>query len=327
MPRRPTGYAQKMLPVLISTTYRDSAESPGPENSLDIIPAVSALLYVRRGILYYIRKSLAFWVRWTCAVSAITLTSCNCITRPSTEELRSIALNSELNARAFARATRPAYPYSVILGGAYSVPDLQNAIARDPAIASHYAGFDIAHTVLLRNDRAMLRYVSYRKDDHIVWTRVPLRIPQGELLLSDGVSLARARCGNRLSATPVRPAPERAPDVELSIPDIEPPHANAPLKRLDGSEPGPPLSDLLMEPDEQSAFANPNLLLPSTTARPMVTGMAGTSPGTLFPVAAAGPSNLITPVPEPSTQGQVALTLGLVLIVALSFRRSNRNTK
>jgi hypothetical protein len=45
-------------------------------------------------------------------------------------------------------------------------------------------------------------YVSYRMGDRIYWTRKKLLIPEGELVLTDGVHFARTRCGNRLSLTP-----------------------------------------------------------------------------------------------------------------------------
>lgn len=294
-------------------------KNPEPENSVDIALTVSALLHVRKAS----GKHIIFGLRCICAIAVMALTSCNWITRSSTGEPHPIAPDRESDVPLSPRSMRPAYRYSVILGGAYSGWELRDAIARDPVVASHYAGFDIAHTVVLRNTRVMLRYVSYRKGEHIAWTRAPLRIPKGELLLSDGSSFARARCGNRLSAMPVRPAPRDGPDVELSIPDVDAPHANSPVKPRDRSEPSPPSLNLFMEPDEQPAFANPNLIVPRITSESLVTGMAGTPLTPFFSIPGPEPSNSVTPVPEPSTRLQVAFTLGFILILALSFRRSN----
>ena len=103
---------------------------------------------------------------------------------------------------ALIRSLRPNYPYSIIPGGAYTPRELQSAHDGDDLIHSHYSGFNVntAKLVRLMDDR--FQYVSYRLDDHVFWTKRKLRIPRGELLLTDGTSYARARCGNRLSDNP-----------------------------------------------------------------------------------------------------------------------------
>ena len=63
-----------------------------------------------------------------------------------------------------------------------------------------------------------MAYVSYRKNNSIFATRKQLRIPKGELVLTDGTHLARARCGNRLSDTPAEPTSaqeEPTPDLMM----------------------------------------------------------------------------------------------------------------
>ena len=103
---------------------------------------------------------------------------------------------------ALVRSLRPSYPYSVIPGGVYSLRELEFADGRDTVVRSHYANFDVknAKLVSLTDDR--YQYVSYRLKDQVYWTNKKLRIPKGELLLTDGISYARARCGNRLSDKP-----------------------------------------------------------------------------------------------------------------------------
>jgi hypothetical protein len=66
-----------------------------------------------------------------------------------------------------------------------------------------------------------LMYVSYRKADQVFWTKTRHKIPKGETVLSDGQSLARVRCGNRLSPKPQAPiASEQEPTEEaLDFPD------------------------------------------------------------------------------------------------------------
>ena len=111
-------------------------------------------------------------------------------------------------------ALRPMYPYSIIPGGAYSAPELRNAIEHDPVVAHHYAGFDLARVRIIRLDSDRMEYVSYRLGDHIFWTNRELRLRKGEALITDGTHLARTRCGNRLSDHPVEPTSAAQPSAE-----------------------------------------------------------------------------------------------------------------
>lgn len=99
------------------------------------------------------------------------------------------------------RALRPNYPYSVIPGGAYNRDELRKSIERDKVVRAHYADFDLysTSTVTLAEDR--FQYVSYRINNRVFWTRKKIRIPKGEVLLTDGKHFARTRCGNRLCGT------------------------------------------------------------------------------------------------------------------------------
>jgi hypothetical protein len=124
---------------------------------------------------------------------------------------------------ALVRSLRPAYPFSVIPGGAYSQKELSIQAKRDPLVGRHYADFRMqtVRLVTLAEDR--LEYVSYRKQGHIFWTRKQLRIPKGELILTDGVRMARARCGNRLSdAAPAAICAADEPTLDLSMPPMTP---------------------------------------------------------------------------------------------------------
>lgn len=122
-----------------------------------------------------------------------------------------------------ARALRPIYPYSVIPGGAFSPAELRSAAARDPGVARHYNDFDLRHTRLVTLTADRYQYVSFRVKNRIFWTRKTLRIPKGEVLLTDGYSYARTRCGNRLSShrlgkeTPFEPSL-----ASLSLPPVTP---------------------------------------------------------------------------------------------------------
>ncbi len=124
---------------------------------------------------------------------------------------------------AASRSLRPNYPYSVIPGGAYSPAELRFADGHDGLVKDHYADFDIKSARLVRLTEDRFQYVSYRLRDQIYWTNKKLRIPKGEVLLTDGYNFARTRCGNRLSSTP-RPntTPEQPSERALSLPPFSP---------------------------------------------------------------------------------------------------------
>jgi hypothetical protein len=121
------------------------------------------------------------------------------------------------------RALRPIYPYSVIPGGAYSAEELRRSVANDSVVRDHYKDFNVkdTHVVTLANDR--YQYVSFRIKNKVFWTRRKLRIPKGEVLLTDGVHFARTRCGNRLCNAPQSLTTFALPSYRvLSLPNFSP---------------------------------------------------------------------------------------------------------
>ncbi len=133
------------------------------------------------------------------------------------------ALNRVAAISSLARSLRPIYPYSVIPGGALSPSELRSAAARDLHVAQHYSDFDLRHTRLVTLTADRYQYVSFRIKDRIFWTRKALRIPKGEVLLTDGYSYARTRCGNRLSSgAQVRTTPFEPSLAWLSLPPVTP---------------------------------------------------------------------------------------------------------
>jgi hypothetical protein len=111
----------------------------------------------------------------------------------------------------------------VIAGGAYSGGELDAAVHRDAVVAAHYADFDRANVRTERGGDSTPVYVSYRRGDHVYWTRHRVRLAKGELLLTDGTNVARARCGNRISFTPKRPIEAESPMLDLDTPEMPPP--------------------------------------------------------------------------------------------------------
>jgi hypothetical protein len=110
---------------------------------------------------------------------------------------------------------RRLFPYSVIPRGVQSNRELKNAMAKDPVVAAHYAGFKVARTRIVRLDHDRAAYVSYRLGNVVFWTKHRVIIPAGESLLSDGESMARTRCGNRLSVSPEAPVSPEEPSAMI----------------------------------------------------------------------------------------------------------------
>lgn len=109
--------------------------------------------------------------------------------------------------------------YSVIPGGVHSKKQLARVLATDPVVARHYANFDLHNLRFFRLRHGRDAYVSYRLGNLIFWTSRKIRLFAGETLLTDGVHLARARCGNRVSFSPKQPTTSWQPsDLALSTP-------------------------------------------------------------------------------------------------------------
>ena len=132
-----------------------------------------------------------------------------------------------------ARAERVAYRYSIIDGGARTVEELKKAIAADPVVAAHYANFSLENTRVERLREPRLAHVSYRMGDAVYWTRKPVALRSGEAVLTDGVHIARTRCGNQLAETPGEISPLEPPPGALDLPVSVPLTSLGRLRRLD----------------------------------------------------------------------------------------------
>ncbi|WP_167759821.1 PEP-CTERM sorting domain-containing protein [Massilia horti] len=118
-------------------------------------------------------------------------------------------------------STRRVYPYSIIPGGVSNRDELVRVIKTDKVVAEHYASFnaEVAVELIVTKPRAV--YVSYRKGDKIFWTAKKVMLAEGEMLLSDGHSEIRARCGNRISDVPQLPVERGGPTEEELDSSIE----------------------------------------------------------------------------------------------------------
>jgi hypothetical protein len=110
---------------------------------------------------------------------------------------------------------RPVYPLSILPGGAYSPTELRKKLQFDKVAARHFQSFHLDNMSSARANFGSPVYVSYRRDDKIFWTRKAVWIKNGETILTDGAQFARARCGNRISTTPMSPVATSDPPASV----------------------------------------------------------------------------------------------------------------
>jgi hypothetical protein len=152
-----------------------------------------------------------------------------------------------------ATASRIHYPYSVVPGGVHSQEELAAAL-RDPVVAAHYGTLKVAavRTEPVRAPRQV--YVSYRVGDNVYWTKRKVSLHPGELVLTDGSTEIRSRCGNAISETAQYPTSDEEPALtELDRAIVPVPvarnEAPGPFDLLAPVPPGipltsPPLADI-----------------------------------------------------------------------------------
>jgi hypothetical protein len=175
---------------------------------------------------------------------------------------------------------RPIYPYSVVPGGVKDAAELRLAAAHDPVVAAHYAGFDYAHARVLRLVMARTAYVSYRIRNRVYWTRRRVKLNKGETLITDGKTIARARCANQVKDVP--PPPEAT----------------------QGNEPPAPMFEEPIHPATGTAMAGPPVGFESALLnRPPVPGFGPAPPLGLVDPFGGGSWVPLSPPPLPSVCG------------------------
>ena len=211
-------------------------------------------------------------------------------------------------------AERPVYPYSVIPGGVTSRKELQAALLRDPIVAKHYSDFQTKSARIIRLTRTRHVYVSYRLADRIYWTRKKVTVHAGETLLTDGKHLARARCGNRVSETPVVPTSPSEPREEVlnrPVAPLIPETTESPLPGPIWSDGSIPLLFLPRAPGGTDPGLLPFAPFPC----------CGSSPGPSHPPSPAQPyAPPVVATPEPASL-VLLLTGSAVLLLLWNFRR------
>ncbi len=175
---------------------------------------------------------------------------------------------------------RPIYPYSVVPGGVKDAQELRLAAAHDPVVAAHYAGFDYAHARVFRLVMARRAYVSYRIRNRVYWTRRRVTLNKGETVITDGKTIARARCANQVK-------------------DVAPPP-----EATSGNEPPAPLFEEPQHPASGTAMAGPPVGFESALLnRPPVPGLGPAPPLGMVDPFGGGSWTPITPPPLPGVCG------------------------
>ena len=107
------------------------------------------------------------------------------------------------------------YPHSVVPGGVHEPGEAMSAVDRDPVVADHYHGIQLAALRAAPVDVPRAVHVSYRLGDRIYWTKRKVMLHPGELLLTDGSRAIRARCGNCVSDVARGPVSDQEPAPEV----------------------------------------------------------------------------------------------------------------
>jgi hypothetical protein len=152
------------------------------------------------------------------------------------------------------------------MGGAYyglckknsirTIEDFRRTVERDVILSNHFAGFNWGNAKLGKLDKEEWTFVSYRKGNTIKRTSKPVRLPEGDEYISDGVRTVRTLCCNDyvIAPPPVEISMVTSPKPTECVDD--PPQRAPKSERVDG----PPLQLSSGAPAEESANAIPEIL-------------------------------------------------------------------
>jgi hypothetical protein len=132
--------------------------------------------------------------------------------------------------------TRPVYRYSVIPGGVSTPAEFAEAMASDSVVAGHYPGIEKAKLTAGHLSAPLQAHVSYRIGDRVYWTKRKLTLQAGEQVLTDGQTLVRGRCGNKISIAPLLPTLDSEPTPDAFDLVVAPLFPNS-MVRLDATPP------------------------------------------------------------------------------------------
>lgn len=78
----------------------------------------------------------------------------------------------------------------------HSVEDFRRTVEADAVLAGHYAGFDFDNARIEKLDKPAMVYVAYRKKDNISYTTRMIKLPAGDMYITDGKRKVRMYCCN-----------------------------------------------------------------------------------------------------------------------------------
>jgi hypothetical protein len=206
---------------------------------------------------------------------------------------------------------RPNYRYSVVPYGVQFPEQLQTALPGDQELADHFKDFDFSKARFTVLDKDTCAYVSLRKNNKIRWTAQCVMLHKGELILTDGRILIRARCGNRISYIPQAPI-DPVPVDDLDRTDLPPtdyPHIASGLA-LSKVPPLPPAGP----PGAPSGAPPIAAMYPPIGP---VIPVGGVNPVSGIPCCAARPDK---PVAVPEADSAVMLAICSLLLSAAIYR-------
>jgi hypothetical protein len=246
---------------------------------------------------------------------------------------QSVPARSPASSSALEQAQRRLLPYSVIPGGVESAAELKNAIANDPIVAAHYAGFNLAKARVQRLDRDRAVYVSYRLGNRVYWTSGKRMLFKGETVITDGDHEARTRCGNRISETPAQPVSPKEPAVEvMEFPQEQLVAMDLPPLDLPLAFPVTPAAPL-PGPAVEEGFIPTSPILPVPVgffpSSPRNPGGPGNSENPGNPVAPFYPlpSSQQPPVSTPEPDALLLAALGIATLLSGGWLASIRNRR
>lgn len=115
--------------------------------------------------------------------------------------------------------SRPVHPYSIVSGGVSTPEEMATAVKSDKVVREHYLGLLPANFKGEKLQADRQGYVSYRIRDKVFWTKRMMTLKQGEVVLTDGATMIRGRCGNRVSAIPMEPVAAKGEEPEEVVLD------------------------------------------------------------------------------------------------------------
>ena len=184
----------------------------------------------------------------------------------------------------------------------HTVEDFYKTVKKDPILTAHFSDFDWSIAKIGKQDEEIWTFVSYRKDAIIKRTSKPVKLPKGDLYITDGSRIVRTYCCNDYIAAP---APRI---VAIVVPNtIEPPieRVDAPTRRYNKGIIPTIATDII----PQYSNIPTDYFVPITGSIPPISG----SRTQVFDNLSTAKSKVPIVTPEPSTF--ILMIVGLVILV------------